>query len=108
MSKNVKDLACWDQRLQERHEKNLRTFDKVFLAKQRQQAIDLENHKRKYFMLHKWEFIKEKRRQYELIVARMKQERTLKKRWAKLLHTHCVVKAVFGIYHAHQTEVKRR
>jgi len=63
--------------------------------------LDLENLKRKYFMLHKWEFIKEKRRQYEVIVAQIKKERTLKKRWAKLLLTHSVVKTIFGIYHDH-------
>lgn len=29
MTKNVKDLANWDKCLQARHEKNLRSFDKI-------------------------------------------------------------------------------
>ncbi len=59
-------------------------------------------------MLHKWEFIKERRHQYEQIVAKMKKERNLKKRWAKLLHTQAVIQQIYQVFNQHKTEVRRK
>lgn len=67
MAKNVRDIGNWDGLLQEKHRKNQEQFDRVLIAKQRQKEIERDHIKRKYFLLHKWEFIKEKRQQYEKI-----------------------------------------
>lgn len=50
-------------------------FSRVAIAKQKQIHIDEENMKKKYFLLHKWDFIKEKRREFETVVKDLKKKR---------------------------------
>ena len=45
----------------------------------------------KYFLLHKWDFIKEKRKDFEALVQTMKRKRQFKKRWSRLLKSKKVI-----------------
>eukprot|EP00347_Sterkiella_histriomuscorum_P013353 403365039 len=105
MTKNVRDISNWEHAQNERHKKNQEQFDRLILAKQRQKDIEQQNIKKKYFLLHKWEFIKEKRKQYEGVVKDLKKQRNFKKRWAKLMMTQIVIKDIFAIYAQRRHEV---
>lgn len=44
-------------------------MDRVIVAKHRKKSIEMNNMKMKYFLVHRWDIIKDKRRQYEVIIS---------------------------------------
>lgn len=58
---NIKQIAKWQETVEEKRQRTRESIERVQVAKQRQKSMEIENIKLKYFMVHRWEFIKEKK-----------------------------------------------
>ncbi|CDW87083.1 UNKNOWN [Stylonychia lemnae] len=105
MGKNVREVANWEDAVVEKQRRNIDQMEKIVQARQRQKDLELQNLKRKYFLLHKWEIIKVKRQQYEQIVTKMKKQRNFKKRWIKQMKIHMIAKHIFDVFAIKQKQV---
>ena len=57
------------------------TWNRIESAKCRKQGMEIEERKKKVFMLHRWEFLKEKRREMQEDVMKNRMEKYRKHFW---------------------------
>ena len=80
-------------------------MDKVRAAQEKKRVIEVQNRKMKYFLVHKWDFLKEKRKQYEEFALQLRKKRTWCRKWHRLMQTQGIIQYVFRVFQARQKEV---
>ena len=71
---------------------------RILEAKGRRELQDHEKLKLNYFLVHRWEFLKEKKRQYLAHFKEIQRHREFKQQWMKLILTHQVTKQAYKSY----------
>lgn len=97
MGKNMSHLSMWDdiqyhKRTHSRQQEHQRGID----AQQRKENLQRDDLKMKYFLVHRWEFIKEKKTIFQQQFLEAHQKRQYKRVWAEIILSKQVLKDVFS------------
>ncbi len=72
---------------------------RIIDAHERRQLQAHEDFKLKYFLVHRWGIIKERKREYIIKFQEIKRQREIKRAWYKLMLTKQVVGKIFDKFY---------
>ena len=106
LTQNIKQIQKWEETVWERRMRTKESMERIVLAKQKKKALEIENMKMKYFLVHRWEIIKEKKKQYGDFIQKLKKQRDFKRTWAKIIITNEIINSIFGIFNKQRNQVQ--
>ena len=109
IQKNM-DTVVVDQEEQQRDKlfKIRSTWNRIESAKYRKDTMELEQRKKKMFMLHRWEFLKDKRNEMYQELIKQKMERYRKHFWVKGVITSQILNHIFTIFDQTREKATRK
>lgn len=108
--RNITQVQDWDE---SQYEKKLISREiqqrKVEEAKERKESQERDKMKMKYFLVHKWEFIREKKQMFMLQCQELQRKRNYKRVWMEYILLKQVMKQVYGTFdEQRRLEIKQR
>jgi hypothetical protein len=69
--------------------------EKIMDAQDRKESQERETLKFKYFLVHKWNFIREKKQMYQQMCIEKQRSRQYKRRWADIILAQQVLRVTY-------------